>query len=79
MYVNRTRTTIDFLSIFLYFCRNARFCRGSNLYFDFTQLGTNRDKYREDLFSLGQLGGYCDMDHELLGKQNQHKSPLQSW
>lgn len=33
----------------------------------------------EDIFDNGEIGGHCKLDSDLLGRQGEHKSPLQSW
>ena len=33
----------------------------------------------EDVFNKGEVGGRCEFDSELHGRQGEHKSPLQSW
>ena len=35
--------------------------------------------FRENIFNSGEVGGYCNLNKELLQKQGEHKSPLQSW
>jgi protein O-GlcNAc transferase len=37
------------------------------------------DRYREDLFSAGQVGAKCRFDAHKFRAQGDHKSPLQSW
>ena len=56
-------------------------CRAKNIYMDFADLNIQNsvDKYREDTFKPGQVGGKCKFDSVNLRKQNEHKSPLQSW
>jgi EGF domain-specific O-GlcNAc transferase len=62
---------------------HLRMCRGRNLYFDFKDLNSANsvDRYRENLFPqpMGQVGAKCKLDKELLIKNGDHKSPLQSW
>ena len=36
-------------------------------------------RYREDVLSVGQIGGKCELDKKALTSQLDHKSPLQSW
>ncbi|XP_045470224.1 EGF domain-specific O-linked N-acetylglucosamine transferase isoform X1 [Harmonia axyridis] len=60
---------------------NLRFCRGRNLMINFTSL-LERDepiRYKMDVLSDGDIGGYCEFKKELLDKQLDHLSPLQSW
>lgn len=56
-------------------------CRARNIYMDFADLGTagSFDRYREDTFRKGQVGGKCKLDAARLRSQGDHKSPLQSW
>lgn len=60
---------------------NLRFCRGRNLMIDFTSLSKREDpiRYKMDVLSEGDIGGFCDFKRELLEKQLDHMSPLQSW
>ncbi|XP_076815217.1 EGF domain-specific O-linked N-acetylglucosamine transferase-like isoform X2 [Clavelina lepadiformis] len=66
---------------YLYCTKYTRYCRAKHLYLDFTKLliPGNTDKYREDVFEPGQIGGHCSFDKALLESQSKHKSPLQSW
>ncbi|ELU12341.1 hypothetical protein CAPTEDRAFT_168806 [Capitella teleta] len=61
----------------------ARYCRAKNIYIDFSDLKVDMlgqsKRYREDVFSEGQIGGYCDFDADAFSKESEHKSPLQSW
>uniref|UniRef100_H2ZP70 EGF domain-specific O-linked N-acetylglucosamine transferase n=1 Tax=Ciona savignyi TaxID=51511 RepID=H2ZP70_CIOSA len=59
----------------------TRYCKAQNLFIDFTGLRDphNRDKFRENVFKQGQIGGDCVLDRQLLQAQGDHKSPLQSW
>lgn len=59
----------------------ARFCRAKKIYLDFTKadLKTGHNRYREDLFKPGEIGGHCAMDRARLLAEGEHKSPLQSW
>lgn len=69
-------------SSYLQCSKNLRFCRGRRIYFDFSRLfvnNGNRNRYREDLFEVGQVGGVCKLNKALLQGQNANKSPLQSW
>ncbi|XP_048739593.2 EGF domain-specific O-linked N-acetylglucosamine transferase-like isoform X2 [Ostrea edulis] len=72
--------------------RYARFCRGRNLYFDFTKPGmfSGQERFKENMFdtslgntqdevNTGLIGGHCDLDTEALKAEGEHKSALQSW
>jgi len=60
--------------------RFMRYCQASNLFIDFKRLSTSgNNKYREDLFQSGDIGGFCRLDKDVLKAQSEHKSPLQSW
>ena len=63
------------------FFRFTRFCIGKNIFFNFHALLTtaNHNKFREDLFNAGDIGGFCEVNQTLLKEQSEHKSPLQSW
>jgi EGF domain-specific O-GlcNAc transferase len=60
---------------------HTQMCRAKNIYFDFKNLKSkgSYDRYREDLFKHGEVGGKCKFDEENFKKQGDHKSPLQSW
>lgn len=60
---------------------HLRMCRGKNIYFDFKDLNSanSNDRYREDIFKPGQVGGKCALNSQLLKSNGEHKSPLQSW
>ncbi|RNA43328.1 EGF domain-specific O-linked N-acetylglucosamine transferase [Brachionus plicatilis] len=60
---------------------HLRMCRAKNIFFDFADLNSkySNDRYREDIFKQGQVGGRCKLDSDLLRKNGDHKSPLQSW
>ena len=36
-------------------------------------------RFREDVFSEGEVGGHCDFKRHLHKDQGRNKSPLQSW
>ncbi|XP_078488606.1 EGF domain-specific O-linked N-acetylglucosamine transferase [Ciona intestinalis] len=59
----------------------TRYCVARNLYVDFTNLvqANNRDKFRENIFKPGQIGGDCEVNEKMLEEQKEHKSALQSW
>jgi len=58
-----------------------RYCQGRHLYVDLRKMRAweTADRYREDLFSKGQIGGSCEVDSALLSSNGGHKSALQSW
>eukprot|EP00794_Sanderia_malayensis_P012818 gene12818-14131_t len=60
---------------------NLVFCHAKNIYMDFRNLksASSSDRFREDVFQKGEIGGYCELNQNLLKKQGEHKSPLQSW
>lgn len=60
---------------------NLWYCHATNLYFDFTNLkpDSSSDRFREDVFSEGEVGGHCDFKRHLHKDQGKNKSPLQSW
>lgn len=59
----------------------TRYCYGTNIYMDFSEskIKSSSDKFREDMFKHGQIGGQCKMYTDRLRKEGEHKSPLQSW
>ncbi|XP_070559527.1 EGF domain-specific O-linked N-acetylglucosamine transferase-like isoform X3 [Ptychodera flava] len=58
-----------------------RHCRVRNLYMDFSNLDSknSRNRFRQDIFSAGQLGGHCQLQQEALLAESAHRSELQSW
>lgn len=60
---------------------HTRFCRAKNIYIDFRHIETSKhhDRYREDILKPGDIGGYCQLNRDLLIKNGDQKSPLQSW
>lgn len=42
-------------------------------------MSTDRQRYREDLFNKGDIGGFCNVNYTLLRSHNKNMSPLQSW
>jgi len=60
---------------------NLWYCRATNLYFDFKNLNpdSSNDRFREDVFREGEVGGHCDFKKDLHKNQGKNKSPLQSW
>jgi len=61
--------------------KHTQFCRAKNIFFDFKNLQSRgkNDRYREDLFQRGEVGGRCQFDALEFQKEGDHKSPLQSW
>ncbi|KAJ8933646.1 hypothetical protein NQ318_019291 [Aromia moschata] len=60
---------------------HLRFCRGRNIMINFTKL-LNREepiRYKMDVLSEGDIGGYCDFYKDKPNEQADHISPLQSW
>ncbi|XP_041350090.1 EGF domain-specific O-linked N-acetylglucosamine transferase-like [Gigantopelta aegis] len=61
--------------------RYFRYCKATNIYMDLRKSnirsGTNR--YREDIFTEGQIGGHCKLKKDAVKQEGEHKSPLQSW
>lgn len=59
----------------------ARFCRGRNLLIDFGNLLNNTEqfRYKTDVLSIGQIGGYCKFYESRLKPELEHLSALQSW
>ncbi|XP_030755069.1 EGF domain-specific O-linked N-acetylglucosamine transferase [Sitophilus oryzae] len=60
---------------------HLRYCRGRNIMINFTQLASRPDpiRYKMDVLSHGDIGGYCDLNQKELDKQADHISALQSW
>lgn len=60
---------------------NLWYCHAANLYLDFTNLkpDSSSDRFREDVFREGQVGGHCKFKQDLHKEQGKNKSPLQSW
>uniref|UniRef100_A0A8C5R4T0 EGF domain-specific O-linked N-acetylglucosamine transferase n=1 Tax=Leptobrachium leishanense TaxID=445787 RepID=A0A8C5R4T0_9ANUR len=54
-------------------------CRASNLYLDLRTPRRGSDRFKEDFFQEGEIGGHCNFDANKLKSQGQRKSPLQSW
>lgn len=59
--------------------KNMRFCRGRNLWMDFTDLAPGRFRYKTDVLSAGGIGGFCTFYAERIANELEHKSALQSW
>lgn len=58
---------------------NLQNCRATNLYLDLRSPKRSSERFKEDFFQSGEIGGHCNLDIQGLMDQNQHKSPLQSW
>ncbi|KAM4721955.1 EGF domain-specific O-linked N-acetylglucosamine transferase [Rhinophrynus dorsalis] len=58
---------------------NLQHCRATNLYMDLRQPRRSQDRFKEDFFQDGEIGGHCDLDSQKLQSQGHRKSPLQSW
>ncbi|XP_068718831.1 EGF domain-specific O-linked N-acetylglucosamine transferase-like isoform X1 [Montipora capricornis] len=60
---------------------NLWYCHATDIYFDFKNLkpDSSTDRFREDVFREGEVGGHCDFKKDLHKDQSQNKSPLQSW
>uniref|UniRef100_A0A2K5K032 EGF domain-specific O-linked N-acetylglucosamine transferase n=1 Tax=Colobus angolensis palliatus TaxID=336983 RepID=A0A2K5K032_COLAP len=59
--------------------RYLQYCRATNLYLDFRNIKRNHDRFKEDFFQSGEIGGHCQLDVRTLMSEGQRKSPLQSW
>ncbi|CAM9995323.1 unnamed protein product [Lampetra planeri] len=57
----------------------TRYCRATNLYVDLRKPRRGTDRFSEDFFEAGEIGGRCDLDAAALAAEGEHKSPLQSW
>ncbi|KAF4526720.1 hypothetical protein B566_EDAN015752 [Ephemera danica] len=60
---------------------HLRFCRGRNIMINLTDLASKTQpmRYKMDILSQGQIGGYCSFHEQRLLDQCDHVSPLQSW
>ncbi|XP_076048525.1 EGF-domain O-GlcNAc transferase isoform X2 [Oratosquilla oratoria] len=60
---------------------SLRFCHGINIYIDFRDLSERKEpiRYSMDVLKDGQIGGRCKLNKELLLKNCDQISPLQSW
>ncbi|KAL3852257.1 hypothetical protein ACJMK2_015923 [Sinanodonta woodiana] len=58
----------------------AKFCRGKNIYFDFSGANISQSKlrFRQDLFKAGQIGGSCTLNKDALVAEK-YKSDFKSW
>uniref|UniRef100_A0A8C3YL64 EGF domain-specific O-linked N-acetylglucosamine transferase n=1 Tax=Catagonus wagneri TaxID=51154 RepID=A0A8C3YL64_9CETA len=59
--------------------RYLQYCRATNLYLDLRNIKRNHDRFKEDFFRSGEIGGHCKLDIRTLMSEGQRKSPLQSW
>nr|XP_027787730.1 EGF domain-specific O-linked N-acetylglucosamine transferase [Marmota flaviventris]XP_027787731.1 EGF domain-specific O-linked N-acetylglucosamine transferase [Marmota flaviventris]XP_027787732.1 EGF domain-specific O-linked N-acetylglucosamine transferase [Marmota flaviventris] len=59
--------------------RYLQYCRATNLYLDFRSIKRDEERFKEDFFRKGEIGGHCELDSHLLLSEGQRKSPLQSW
>ncbi|XP_006865699.1 PREDICTED: EGF domain-specific O-linked N-acetylglucosamine transferase isoform X2 [Chrysochloris asiatica] len=59
--------------------RYLQYCRATNLYLDLRHIKRNHDRFKEDFFQSGEIGGHCKLDVHTLMSEGQRKSPLQSW
>ncbi|XP_053576669.1 EGF domain-specific O-linked N-acetylglucosamine transferase isoform X2 [Bombina bombina] len=58
---------------------NLQHCRATNIYLDLRKSRRGQDRFREDFFQDGDIGGHCHLDSHKLKSQGERKSPLQSW
>ncbi|XP_029456924.1 EGF domain-specific O-linked N-acetylglucosamine transferase [Rhinatrema bivittatum] len=58
---------------------NLQHCRATNLYIDLRKPKRSQERFREDFFQNGEIGGHCTLDKHALLAEGQRKSPLQSW
>ncbi|XP_075430398.1 EGF domain-specific O-linked N-acetylglucosamine transferase isoform X2 [Ascaphus truei] len=58
---------------------NLQHCRATNLYLDLRRQRRGQDRFKEDFFQAGEIGGHCDLNNHKLLSQGHRKSPLQSW
>ncbi|XP_063486829.1 EGF domain-specific O-linked N-acetylglucosamine transferase isoform X3 [Symphalangus syndactylus] len=59
--------------------RFLQYCRAAHLYLDLRNVKRNHDRFKEDFFQSGEIGGHCKLDIRTLMSEGQRKSPLQSW
>ncbi|ETE70972.1 putative glycosyltransferase AER61, partial [Ophiophagus hannah] len=59
--------------------RYLQYCKAANLYIDLRHPERNHDRFNEDFFKKGQIGGHCSMNTKAFLAEGQQKSPLQSW
>ncbi|XP_065217712.1 EGF domain-specific O-linked N-acetylglucosamine transferase [Planococcus citri] len=63
-------------------CSNhLRFCRGRNIFINFTSLASRKEpiRYKMDVLKDGEIGGFCNFKKPRLLEECDHLSPLQSW
>lgn len=60
---------------------HLRFCRGRNIMINFTRLAERKEpfRYKMDVLSDGDIGGFCTLNKDQLEQQADHISALQSW
>lgn len=60
---------------------HLRYCRGRNIMINLTSLATRQEpiRYKMDVLSNGDIGGYCDLKKDEIDAQADHISALQSW
>ncbi|KRT78940.1 hypothetical protein AMK59_6657, partial [Oryctes borbonicus] len=60
---------------------HLRFCRGRNIFMNFTSLLQRIDpvRYKMDILGDNDIGGYCKFYSERVKEHLDHISPLQSW
>nr|KAF6335108.1 EGF domain specific O-linked N-acetylglucosamine transferase [Pipistrellus kuhlii] len=58
--------------------RYLQYCRATNLYLDLRNIKRSHDRFKEDVFQTGEIGGHCKLDVHTLMSEGQRKSPLQS-
>lgn len=61
--------------------KHLRYCYGRNIRIDFRKLENRKEPYRYkmDVLSEGDIGGYCLLHKSRLDEESDHISPLQSW
>ncbi|XP_032064387.1 EGF domain-specific O-linked N-acetylglucosamine transferase [Thamnophis elegans] len=59
--------------------RYLQYCKAANIYIDLRHPKRNHDRFNEDFFKKGQIGGHCNMNTDAFLAEGQQKSPLQSW
>ncbi|XP_060518881.1 EGF domain-specific O-linked N-acetylglucosamine transferase [Cylas formicarius] len=59
---------------------HLRYCRGQNILINFTRIDrTEPIRYKMNVLSEGDIGGFCDLNKSLLQEHADHISALQSW
>ncbi|XP_078371059.1 EGF domain-specific O-linked N-acetylglucosamine transferase-like isoform X2 [Oculina patagonica] len=60
---------------------NLWYCHATNIYFDLKNFNpdASNNRFREDVFKEGEVGGHCHFKKHLHKNQGKNKSPLQSW